>query len=675
MTKKAPFILNQIIAKSFYLLFFLIPLILSPWNFELFEFNKMIAVYALTTIVLGSWLLKTIILKKIIFKRSFWDLPLLLFLLSQTLSTITSLDPHTSLWGYYTRAHGGLASTACYVALYWAFVANMNQTKTQKALKKMLLSALLVATYGILEHFGIDKDYWVQDVQNRVFSTLGQPNWLAAYLVALIPLTMAIANNQILKIGYFLFTIFYLCLIFTKSRSGLFAFAAAFIIFWALAFLQNQKPKALKKKFLVFALIALTLTLVFKNPARDKLFELFGPKTHSELPPGFLISKSTDIRKIVWQGAFDIWQAHPLFGSGVETFAYSYYNFRPAKHNLVSEWDFLYNKAHNEYLNFLATTGAFGLSTYLLLIISFILWSLKKISLRRHPPALPCKAWQTGTLAGFGGILVTNFFGFSVVVIGLLFFLLPALSVGLSTKEKEEKTKFPQKLQAFQIVSISIILVFTFFVLRFAFNLWYADFIFAKTNEHFDNDLYQEAFETAKKTVLLRPKEPTYHDKLAVTSAALAQVAFTQEDATLSAQLAGLAIEESNQALRLNPFHLNFWKNRTRMFLRLSDLDESFKLEALKALIQASELAPTDAKVFYNLALLYDQLDQRQTAIQTLKKTLELKPNYKQARFALALYYYEGKNRPGAIEQLEYIISQIDPADEEIKKLLKDWQP
>jgi putative inorganic carbon (hco3(-)) transporter len=60
------------------------------------------------------------------------------------------------------------------------------------------------------------------------------------------------------------------------------------------------------------------------------------------------------------KGAWELTKKYPLFGSGVETFAYSYYNVRPVEHNLVTEWDFLYNKAHNEFLNYAATTGFVG---------------------------------------------------------------------------------------------------------------------------------------------------------------------------------------------------------------------------------------------------------------------------------------------------------------------------
>ena len=91
-------------------------------------------------------------------------------------------------------------------------------------------------------------------------------------------------------------------------------------------------------------------------------------------------TESGEIRKYVWQGAFNAWKSTPktmLIGTGTETFAFAFYQFRPVGHNLTSEWDFLYNKAHNEYLNYLATTGIFGLGSYLLFIGSFIVWFIK----------------------------------------------------------------------------------------------------------------------------------------------------------------------------------------------------------------------------------------------------------------------------------------------------------
>ena len=65
---------------------------------------------------------------------------------------------------------------------------------------------------------------------------------------------------------------------------------------------------------------------------------------------------------------------YPLFGTGVETFAYSYNFVRPLTHNLTSEWDYVYNKAHNEYFNYLATTGFIGLISYLFIDNCFYMY-------------------------------------------------------------------------------------------------------------------------------------------------------------------------------------------------------------------------------------------------------------------------------------------------------------
>src|SRR3972149_10537896 len=99
------------IAYAFYALFIIVPLILTPWNYELFEFNKMLTVYALTLVIAGAWAVEMIRQKKILYSRTPFDLPLLLFFASQILSTIFSIEPHTSVWGYYSRFHGGLFST------------------------------------------------------------------------------------------------------------------------------------------------------------------------------------------------------------------------------------------------------------------------------------------------------------------------------------------------------------------------------------------------------------------------------------------------------------------------------------------------------------------------------------------------------------------------------------
>ena len=267
---------NKVIEYSFYLLFFLIPLAFTSDTSELFEFNKLWLTFIITIVIGLAWITKMVIRKEIKIQRTLLDIPILLFLASQIISSFLSLDMHVSLWGYYSRFNGGLFSIFAYVFLYYAFVSNLrDEQKEEKAkfeFKKIYLyiagiivfvigllvssqiknpdmagipyqglatlttalasftvlmlaapkgilkrsfyailsSALLVILWGLPSHFGYDPtcllfrgtfdvSCWTEAFQPRVriFSTLGQPDWLAAYLAALLPLIAALLINSV----------------------------------------------------------------------------------------------------------------------------------------------------------------------------------------------------------------------------------------------------------------------------------------------------------------------------------------------------------------------------------------------------------------------------------------------------------------------------------------------
>ena len=623
--------------------------------------------------------------KKFVFQKTFWDIPLLIFFGSQIIATILSIDRHTSIWGYYSRFNGGLLSTTSYLILYWAFVSNIKKNEVIRGIKYLLFSALLVSLYGIAEHFGIDARFWVQDVQNRVFSTLGQPNWLAAWLVALLtiplafflnkenPLLLNTKNKKIKKgLSLALAFILYLCLLYTKSRSGLLGFIATYTVFWAgIFFLNKDKIKNILKPFGFITGLLLITTIIVGTPWTPQLKSFFikqsqiePVKQENQIPTGG--TESGEIRKIVWTGALNLWKNHPVFGTGVETFAYSYYWYRPREHNDVSEWDFLYNKAHNEYLNFGATSGTIGLLSYLALVVTFISWSLKQIIKKKKKVIL-----NIALLSGFISILVTNFFGFSVTAVSLLFFLFPALSF-INLYKKDNKVKENFKLNNIQYVEIFALLAIFVILISSIIRYWYADNRFA-LGEKFNKAGYTtQSFEKLEKAINIRPNEPAYLDQLSIVAASLAVQTANQEQSTLSSQLVDTAIDASNKALSISPYNINFWKNRTKVFYKLSEINEDYYNQAITALIQASKLSPTDAKVQYNIAILYSKFGQKETAIETLEKTIELKPNYDQARYALALFYEEKGEIEKAKEQLNYILEKINPNHETAIEKLKE---
>lgn len=676
--------LDKIISYSFYLLFLLTPLFWSSSNYELFEYNKMILIYSFTIIIVGTWALKSINEKHLTIKQTPLDIPLLLFLGANILSTVFSIDPHTSIWGYYSRSNGGLLSLISYLLLYWAFVSNMDFKKIKTTLLFGFASGFLISLWAILEHFGVspscvilrgefNTDCWIQRVQERVFATLGQPNWLAAYLAMLIFPALYFflkASNFTERIAYCLsLIIFYLAFTFTYSRGptlGLIAGLLVFIFFTLNLRLHNiieliklavepYLPKLSSKVKITFqfkflkpilivvasfiiinilfgsALTSFRLVSKFAAPARPSIALPAAP-SGTQLENGG--TESGQIRFIVWKGALDVFKHYPIFGSGLETFAYSYYQYRPASHNLTSEWDFLYNKAHNEYLNYLATTGIVGFGTYMLVIGTFVVFCIKyyvlSIKGKKHNTYYII---LTTLLAAYISYLIYNFFLFSVVIIAVFFYLFPAIAfVATESLSPFRLTLLPfiYRRPLYTKIAQGFVIFLTAYFLFSVLQIWYADILFAKGERYSEAGNPGRAYNLFALASSLNPGEPFYRSELAF-SAAQAAVALEETDATLSATLKDEAIIQTETLLKNNPKNVSYFRTAVRTYFELSSLDSSFANKTLKTLDAAIQLAPTDPKLYYNKALVLDLEGKKDEEIQVLKEAIKLKPNYLEA--------------------------------------------
>lgn len=153
-----PSLCNKIIKIAFGLLFILVPLILTPINYELFEYNKMMVTYALTVIIVGTWIVKMASEKRLSIAKTPLDIPIALFFTSQLLSTLFSMDPHVSWFGFYSRFNGSMWSVISYILLFYAFVSNIEIKGTilVKFIRTSLIVAVVIALYGFAERLGID---------------------------------------------------------------------------------------------------------------------------------------------------------------------------------------------------------------------------------------------------------------------------------------------------------------------------------------------------------------------------------------------------------------------------------------------------------------------------------------------------------------------------------------
>src|SRR3989344_3795400 len=804
--------LNKTIEYSFYLLFFLVPLTLAGDTSELFEFNKLWVTFVLTIVIGTSWIAKMVIKRQFQVQKTPLDIPIALFVGSQVLSTVFSLDMHISLWGYYSRFNGGLFSILSYVFLYYGFVSNYKdfgnkggkeslinvravaffvagiavfftgnviasffknttanafplqsltslttvlasfaifaQLAPAGSVKRVLYFALsscvLIVLWGLPSHFGYDPtcllfrgtfdvSCWTADFQPkiRLFSTLGQPAWYGAYLAIIVPILLAIfvklvslpqlfekgkklLSNYLLVFATSLFVFIGLCyfsILWTISRGSVVAAWVTFLIFLSYYFYFFIRPKFnIKKPSFDFKVLASILILfyaiIFFNGQpfsfldiftfkgiNDRYQNLTKPKAKALQPAqsapvaDLAGTESGTIRLLVWKGAIDIWKNYPVFGSGLETYAFSYYKYRPVEHNLTSEWNFLYNKAHNEYLNYLATTGTVGIATYLLMIGAFLFMSAK--FLFKNTKRLGKEALLLASLViAYIGILISNFFGFSVVMINIFFYTLPAFflimagmlrennSYSFNFSKNKSEAVLLSNVQKILVIGVIVIGAYLIFVLA---RFWQADrYYYLGYNFDRAGD-YQNAYPFLQKSVEFRPSEPVFRDELSLNNAVVAsaiiyqnQQSPNQADLNIAKQLIDSSIANSNKLKEEHPNNIVFAKTRVRVFYSLGQVDANYLPQALDAIKRAKELAPNDADVSYNLGVLTGQSGDVKKAVQILEETIKFKPDYLNAYYALGLFYHQlaindkgqvinAQYEDKAIFQMEYILKTFGP--------------
>ena len=751
--------------------------------------------WGLAIIIAASWFSKMLIEKRVYIQRTPLDIPILLFLLSQGIATLFSLDNRTSLFGYYSRFNGGFLSLLTYTFLYYAFVTNLLSAQSREDNQKKqfsfyalwffagiaaillglfltistnlpfflilgllsslllfiisfpngtlfrvgfitLTSAVFVAVWGLPSHFGhdptcllfrqvFDVSCWTESFRPtiRIFSTLGQPAWLAAYLaVILLPVTayfsyLTAQEKPLTKIRFsliltywLLLVLFYLDLIFANTRAGFIGFWAANVFFWAVIWLKILLSKADKrlwlKPFLITNLTFFIITFFVGLPIgqlqkytlpnlKSTIIRPVLAQEEAQPKPASLDTGVTDsgkIRLLVWKGAIAIWKAYPLFGSGVETYAWAYYRHRPQEHNLTSEWDYLYNKAHNEYLNYLATTGAFGLGTYILMSFWFFVVVGKKLYRERREILDRNKLLTISLLAAYIAIVISNFLGFSVVIINVFLFFIPAFVFAfehmLRMYHKQDEVVSAKKhtfltVSGIQWMGVTVLSLFACYLLFLLITFWRADQAYALGYNLNRIGEYQQAFPNLKKAVELRPAEPVFKDEYAYNNITLAAALYQANDATNAAMLAEQAITLNDEIVAKHPNNLLFWKNRVRIFYTLGQIDKKYLPLAAQAIQKAHELAPTDAKIAYNAGIILGQTGQLDQGIKTLEETIRLKPDYQDAYYALGLFYrqkatgggttvVDPKMQEKAIATMRYIL-KLNPKNETAKQELKNW--
>jgi len=216
-----------------------------------FSGTKIAWLRALVVIILSVWAIKLIAAKEHRFMRTALDWPILAFLASTTVATLTSVHTYTSFVGFYGRFEG--LSTWYILGLLFFITANYIHSSEQlkRIIAVVIPAAVWMSIYSIIQRHELDPYMWGGvPTKERVIGTIGQPNFLAAYILMAFFLVMVLFLEekkysreidwfgQLPPISYFLFSqIGFVVMIYFLEAQDIFLWYSGFALITAAALL------------------------------------------------------------------------------------------------------------------------------------------------------------------------------------------------------------------------------------------------------------------------------------------------------------------------------------------------------------------------------------------------------------------------------------------------------
>lgn len=298
--------------------------------------------------------------KQIFQDRIAWYL--LIFIGSIGLSTIYSIDRNISIFGNPKFPNGFLIWVS-YLIFYLAACQYLTTYIDKlRASRIVIITSFVVSCYAIVQVLGYDFKQWFGTLNEhgymRPMSTLGHPNFMAAYLSMTLPFCLERFDLSELKIERIFSAIVgivsLITIFFSQSRGMWWATLGAIFCY------QYLSKRSFKK---IYAMVIVLFIITGIATSTSKTFrEEFGYRLKA-------IGNLGVARIEYLKGAIRIWKRYPLLGAGSDNFELAFQHQRTQQYWIVERGGSPH-RAHNEFLNILATQGIVGAVSVIFLTIS-----------------------------------------------------------------------------------------------------------------------------------------------------------------------------------------------------------------------------------------------------------------------------------------------------------------
>ncbi len=628
------------------LLLLIFPFFVLTLTTDAFILPKQILLGAVTLIILALFGVKSLIRGQVVFRRTPFDLPVLLFTLSLLISSV-----------FAPNRADAITSFVPFLFSILAFFVIVNTAKDKNSGLLLVTSAITGASIiSILSLLSFLKIYILPFAfaKSQIFNPFGSLLDQALYLLLILPLTIYLARP-----------------LFSKRKSEE-SSVAAYVDYSGHEKKSNPVPFAAGAVVIIVGLL-ISSYLLFKTPSQSGGLLVLPFETGFQT--GFA-AISQDTGRVL-QGFF--------LGSGFGTYITDFTRFKQPIFNQNQDlWALTFFRSSSFILELLATTGILGALLFIFLI--FKIFKIKPVFALFAVP-----------------IIASILFPFSFAILALFFILLGILCVLAGSSPKGESQGFydveiqlvalqkglisfdaaPSKHKKSVLPSIILVIILILISLIGYFGGKYvlSDAIFQESLIAASANNGALTYQKQAQAIAIFPYRDAYYRIFSQTNLALANSLASQQPANSSPSaqaqqtiftLIQQSINSGRAAVTYAPQTMLNWQNLASIYRSLIGFGQNADNFAILSSQQAIALDPNNPQEYINLGGVYYQLGQWDNAIRQFQIAAALKPDLANAYYNLGHALQEKGDLSNALAQYQTVQRLVANDKPNLDKISKE---
>ncbi|MFA5134307.1 MAG: tetratricopeptide repeat protein [Patescibacteria group bacterium] len=575
---------------------FILPLFFIPVSSNPLELNKLFFFYLVVFLAATLHIARGMLSRSVTFSRTFLDWFICAFLLFNLVSFFISRHWYVGavgISGYYSSS---IIAVVSFIVFFYLIVSIVRYERdTVRFLTALLGSAALIIVYNCFQVYGIHLLPW--DVaENSGFNLLaGSSTTLALYIVCCLMLGLGLLFyvTQTWKrvlIGAGIALGAFLLLLLDKRYALYVIVICSFIYLLLLAFRSRSLPIWWPLVPTVLLLVAVASVYI---DAHD--FTSFTVSESIQLDAATSAS-------VAWRSVQDA----PFWGSGPQTFAYSFSEYRPVSFNDTVLWNVRFIKPSNEWFGLAATVGIGAVLALLALAAAFLVKCARVIL-----AALDARrSWVlvVSMTLGWVSLFIASFFTSFNFSLHFAWWFLLALSLRsvMPRKVIDEQYAFrwSRKKSTAAAAALTLVASATVLIAFFGLRVWLADFHYQRAEDRISalNDIDDIQFDL-ERAIDLNPNEVGYYLTLAQGYATEVQLEASKEspDAIRLQELTQLVIDTLRRAEEVDPTNVVLYEQEAQLYDGLRNIIGNADEVAVKSYAEVIRFEPTNPLAHLNL--------------------------------------------------------------------------